>query len=761
MTERVSVFGIRHHGPGSARSLLRALERLRPDVLLVEGPPDAQDLLPLAGSAAMRPPVALVIYPPEQPGIASFYPFATFSPEWNAIRYALAQDVPVRFCDLPQAVSLAARDDAPAGGAAEPDEPPDPVRWLAQAAGEDDPERWWERLVEQRRDDVDVFHAVAAAMAAVREGESDLPPREAQREAHMRQAIRQAEREGYERIAVVCGAWHAPVLESRGPARDDEQLLRGLKRIKVEATWIPWTTSRLARASGYGAGVESPAWYRHLWETDGDVAVWLATAARLLRDEDMDASPAQVVEAVRLAEALSALRGRPQPGLSEVSAATLAVLCGGEETRLRLIQRKLVVGEEMGALPEGVPSVPLQRDLEAQARRLRLKLDPEERSLDLDQRRDFNLEQSQLLHRLRILGIDWGHLRAPPPGSRGTFHELWRLKWRPELAVQVIEAGVYGNTVAAAAAARAVERGQQSADLAALAGLVELVLLAALGQAVDPLIAVLGQRSAVSTDVSQMLRALPPLAATLRYGDVRKTDTAALQAVTQAMVERAIAGLGPACAGVDEATAELLAGQIAAASRAVGSLPSALPPPIAARGSSREETAAPPLPGGEGQGEGVLADWWAALLRLADRRDLAGILAGTCCRLLLAAERISDEDATTRLGLALSRGAEPADGARWIEGFLSGAGLALATSERLFGLVDRWLVALPADHFTLVLPLLRRTTSTFAAGEKRQVAERARAGAGPAPARAGDEALDPERAALVEPVVLAILGIGR
>ena len=40
---------------------------------------------------------------------------------------------------------------------------------------------------------------------------------------------------------------------------------------------------------------------------------WLTRVARLLRDEDLDASSAHVIEAVRLAEALAALRGRPCP----------------------------------------------------------------------------------------------------------------------------------------------------------------------------------------------------------------------------------------------------------------------------------------------------------------------------------------------------------------------------------------------------------------------------------------------------------------
>ena len=164
-----------------------------------------------------------------------------------------------------------------------------------------------------------------------------------------------------------------PALETLPPRKKDDALLRGLKRVKVDATWVPWTASRLTYVSGYGAGVESPAWYRHLWETNGDLTTWLASAARLLRAEDLDASPAQAVDAVRLAEALSALRGRPQPSLSDVTDATLTVLCGGESARMGLIERRLIVGEEMGSLPEGVPAVPLQRDIEAQARRLRLR----------------------------------------------------------------------------------------------------------------------------------------------------------------------------------------------------------------------------------------------------------------------------------------------------------------------------------------------------------------------------------------------------
>ena len=73
----IAVFGIGHHGPGCARSLLAALDALAPDIVLVEGPPDAQEVLPLLTHEAMRPPVALLVYAPDTPRHAAFYPFAT------------------------------------------------------------------------------------------------------------------------------------------------------------------------------------------------------------------------------------------------------------------------------------------------------------------------------------------------------------------------------------------------------------------------------------------------------------------------------------------------------------------------------------------------------------------------------------------------------------------------------------------------------------------------------------------------------------
>src|SRR3569833_637716 len=104
--DRVHILGIRHHGPGSAALLVKALDALDPACVLVEGPPEGDDLIQYIGDPDMKPPVAMLLHCPDETSLASFMPFAEFSPEWQAIQWALKKNRPVSFCDWPAAVSL-------------------------------------------------------------------------------------------------------------------------------------------------------------------------------------------------------------------------------------------------------------------------------------------------------------------------------------------------------------------------------------------------------------------------------------------------------------------------------------------------------------------------------------------------------------------------------------------------------------------------------------------------------------------------------
>ena len=137
----------------------------------------------------------------------------------------------------------------------------DPLGYAAKIAGYEDGERWWEVTFEQRANPSEIFQSILSLMTELRQAVQQTPYRELQREAYMRKIVRTAVKKGFDNIAVVCGAWHAPVLTKWASykATQDNQFLKGIKKIKTQATWVPWTYQRLSRQSGYGAGVISPA----------------------------------------------------------------------------------------------------------------------------------------------------------------------------------------------------------------------------------------------------------------------------------------------------------------------------------------------------------------------------------------------------------------------------------------------------------------------------------------------------------------------
>ncbi|HFC11429.1 MAG TPA: hypothetical protein ENJ56_01200, partial [Anaerolineae bacterium] len=430
MTHRI--YGIRHHGPGSARALLAAFADWQPDCILIEGPPEGEAVVHWLADAAMQPPVTLLIYRPDQPQRSHMLPFTEFSPEYQAACYGLQRDLPVRFIDLPIANRLAVE--------SQPYQPDSRMlNALAEIAGYPNYERWWNSFVEQRRNFdalfVGLLEMVSAAREALTESDKIKPfsPQEKlihtatiehdqKREACMRQGIRAAYRDGFARIAVVVGAWHGPALVELGgdsAETHDTNLLADQPRVHVEAAWIPWTYGRMVASGRYGAGIHSPGWYHHLWQSGNAgltpmaaSAAWLTRVARLLREEGVDASAAHVIETVRLAEALAVLRGVALPGLPELMEATQTVMCGGNVEPMKLIERKLSVGERMGRVADGVPLVPLQRDLRATQKQLDLHPYPESSTLTLDLRQEQDLQRSHLLHRLNLLKIPWGRVAA-------------------------------------------------------------------------------------------------------------------------------------------------------------------------------------------------------------------------------------------------------------------------------------------------------------------------------------------------------------
>lgn len=737
----VHLLGIRHHGPGSARNVAAFLKKMQPDIVLVEGPPEAEAQLKWAIHRDMKPPVAILAYNTENPQQAAFYPFAEFSAEWQAIYYGIYNNLPVRFIDLPLVHSFALEKPAEEITSGEENNnenvPPvllnrDPFDYLAEAEGYSDGELWWETHFESRRDDAEIFEAVTEAVSALREafpGRDDR--KESLREAFMRKAIRTAEKEKYQNIVVICGAWHVPALKSLPSQKDDNELMKGLAKVKIETTWIPWTFNRLTFRSGYGAGVHSPGWYDHLWKYPADDGPrWMSKVADMLRKKNMDISVAHVIEAVRLANALAALRNLNRAGLHELNEATVTVLGFGDDILLRLIHEELIVSDQLGSVPDTVPKVPLLIDVEQAQKRFRLQPTAEIKELKLDLRETNDLAKSTFLHRLSLMEIKWGHIAQSR--SKGTFKEIWQLMWDPSLTIDIIERGVWGNTVEEAATRYLAHEASKAVSASGLVTLLEKTVPADLPGSVEAMIAKLDVITAATSDITELMKSVPGLANIVKYGNVRNTDTAVLKQMLASIVARVCVGIHLSCINIDIEAADELLHLVISTDLAISIL-------------NEDE---------------LSREWEEALIKIHSSTQSSPLIAGYATRLLKDKGVISTEDAGKQLGYFMSVTNAPADAAYWFEGFLKSSGTVLLLDDQLWGVMNNWIDSVPEECFMELLPVLRRTFAEFTPAERRKLGEKAKGTVtGTTSPGTQSEDIDEERALRVIPVIQRLLGI--
>ncbi|MEZ4988034.1 MAG: DUF5682 family protein [Saprospiraceae bacterium] len=706
----IKVFGIRHHGPGSARRLLRALDNWQPDCVIIEFPADAQRELETLVRLDLTPPVALVLYDQQDIQQAFYYPFAVFSPEWQALQWAHQHSKAVVAMDLPSGMMLERRrrPDLWTGHSNPlPALSTDPLGEIASLAGYTDKEQWWDTLFEREADDSVMFDAIMEMMTALRSNR-DISADNLLREAHMRKTIRQVLKEqAPPRIAVVCGAWHGPALQkwAQYPPAADQRLLKGLPKAKMQAAWIPWSYPRLSKEDGYGAGVVSPAWYEWLfYHHEQAVPHWMVRAAQLLREQGWEVSPAHAQEGVRLTTALAALQDEAVPSLSDLQAAALSTLCEGRAARWSIVEKQLVLGTQVGQVPEQASAVPLQKDLNEQLKSSRLnkywgvvgaqwlKATQTNPQGGIDLREPTDLHKSQLLHQLLMVGIPWGKLLTEANNDLGGFRERWHLDWQPEFSLQVLAAAMWGNTLQEAAS-RQLQQVDADDTLAHLAEKMLLGLKAGLQVATGPLVRHIQDRAALTRDVPELLAAMPPLIRTIQYGDSRKTDVTALALLVSELIPRLAAGLPSATCQIDEDNATVLLHDLIATHRGL------------------QQLALPLLD----------SHWWPALHQLTVYPGVAPLLNGAANRLLLDFEQLPVDKVAVNLHYALSGANTPLQIAGWLEGLLHGSGLILLHHPTLWALVNDWVAELPFDTLEQLLPQLRRTFSRFSPGERQQM----------------------------------------
>lgn len=700
-------FGIRHFSPACAAYVLSFLERVQPETVLIEGPADGNEWIAPLCSMESAMPAALLAYTTEPPVQTVLWPFAEFSPEYQAMRWAVAHGVPVRFCDLPAACVLAEQSEASASA----DVPAESVYGKMERVTGQETDVLWEYQFEQNENEADFLAAVEAYGASIREFSVNDAHNQL-REAYMRRVIAETEQSGVptEKIAVITGAFHTAGLKNVLYTAEDAKLTAHLPTVPSQATLMPYSYYKLSNRSGYGAGSRAPAYFEILWNnrqrgTLADSgAEYLSRLAGYQRTHGNVTSSAEVMEALRLAETLAAMRGGTHACLTDLRDAAITCMGHGSFGEISLACADTEIGTKIGSLPEGTVCTALQTDFQRQLKVLKLeryrKAKAEQLPLDLrenlrvksEQSAFLGLHRSFFLHQLSVIGIRFGK-QLERQQDNATWAELWELQWNPETEIEVVEASLMGDTVEQTALAQLREHLANSQLLSRTTELLWDAFQCGLTALVPDVIAALQRQSAGCFSPTDVGTALGNLSGIVRFGSIRKIDTVPLIPLMQQLFLRFCLELPQGANCNYDAAAELLSAMSAVndaclshdfleQKRFLDTL----------RGLAEDDSVQPLLSG------------FAGAILLERGEAAPDVLAVWMCR-------------------RLSGGIPPQDGAMWFEGLSRKNHRALISRLSIWEALCDFVATLEDTEFRGVLICLRRTFAEFSGAEKAEIAE--------------------------------------
>lgn len=484
-------FPIRHHSPVCSYHLLKVIEAYQPDCILVEGPQNADRLIPVLADEATKPPVAFYYYykdskkliDKEADDYKCYYPFLSSSPEYNAICEAVRRNIPCHFIDLPYGEILintaenkgirkereiqSYNDDSYLSQSKF-------FELLCQKTGMRSFEEFWEKFFETDGLYMSTEDFAARMLSYCYLTRENTPKEEMLedgciiRENFMAENILSA-MEIYQKVLVVTGGFHTYGLSELVKSKNLQKIKLHHFDESIQNVYAMEYSFEAADAlNGYASGMQNPGFYHHIWEKaqknqeletifESTVMDTLLQCAKKSNKAGLLITMSDIASAVNLYRGLAAIREKKAPGLYELYDCVQSCFVKGEvnassDLPLRLLS-DIATGSEIGKLCSKAEKMPLLQDFENQAQKFRLKIDHiMEQKTELDIfAKPSHMEQSRFFYRMSFL--ETGFARRIKGADiiynvdRSRIREVWAYKRTAQTDAALIDFGAYGGTV--------------------------------------------------------------------------------------------------------------------------------------------------------------------------------------------------------------------------------------------------------------------------------------------------------------------------
>lgn len=748
----IEYVGIRHHGPGSAARVLQVLNNTQPDIILLEAPEETNSEL-LLWLQKLKPPVSLLFYQ-EGSEKSVLYPFAEYSPEWQAMFWASEKGKKIHCIDMSVALQweyehiqqqkhqekyaeIQQLIEALQLQGKSPEEIEAHIAQVyKQETQEDDLPAWlyyanassFDEFLDHHTEShfEDVTELFEQAITYMRSETNDF---DAYREAIMRTHIRNVQKQNPDaKIVVVCGAWHVPALrklenekEEKTLKKQDEERIKSLGKAKsqVKGQWIPWNNERLTMFSGYGAGIQSPVLYEKIWnaiqkkQIENVATDFFTHASQVLRKKDIDIPPASVIEATYLANHLCKFRNRATPSVQDIEDVIETIWLMGDNTLLTQYGKEIFIGDKTGKVPEEYPVSALEQDFKAQFQKLfgrKYKtleaLQNNTTELTLDLREENDLQRHTFLSQVQFLDIPFA--QQDYKNENSIHKRIWHLEWSVECEIAIKQKAYLGSTVVQACAHTLYQKIKVAFNVGELAHLLNQAIEMNITKVLNQLILQIDTVCTQPVDIQDLLALLSDDDIILKYTNA-DTFTAYqpiknLEKTLKITLERGITRLPLQCINLAPDAAETIHKLVQKVTNNLSILQEKLP-----------------------DWQPYFEKWKQTLWYILHQNNTSAIIQGSLLRQFIdwgsfhefnpnIPEKYIDE-----VQRALSQANDVSFMIQWLQGLLQGTPGRLLYIPELWKTLSDWIDTLPEEHFKTLLPLFRKAIQQYSPMERREI----------------------------------------
>lgn len=507
------LYPVRHHSPVCSFQLIRTIREYKPDIILIEGPENANGLTEVLTDEKTELPAAFYYFYKDTKKLVSedaedykcYYPFLYSSPEYNAIAEAENLGIPAQFIDLPYCEILintkeneGLRRDADRHSYADDTRLSRSTYYkkLCEKTGIRDFEEFWEKFFEIQGVklscekffvQMQTYCAIVRADVSEEELKADAT---SAREQYMAYNIQQAMKT-HKKVLAVTGGFHTLGLRKLLDKGDIKK--PKLHKIPEEQQGCFPTAYSYEAADalhGYASGMSYPYFYdcvmKRLKESASTEGIYtqltldlLVRTAKESTKKDIRISIADITAAKTMLDGLAALRNTSESGIAELKDAMTSTFIKGEKTLSSAmpleIMRRLAVGDGMGHIGSKKHTPPLVADFEEQCEKLGIdhrSVVPKTIEVGLFSSAK-GLSMSRFLHRIDYLGTEFAQmLKGPDPiggKDRSRVREEWKIRRTPHVDSVLTDRTVDGATIeeACIACAKKILSGERRCDVAA------------------------------------------------------------------------------------------------------------------------------------------------------------------------------------------------------------------------------------------------------------------------------------------------------